>query len=148
MANFQSFSPEPEYRRGCNDSRYEKDNGLVEMFFTWHKRLNRLRYFKRAMALFAVETILTFAITLATLEPSGNDISATGYVLVTIMFIAFVPSHYMLMIRRLHDLNKSGLFCLLMLVPVVNAIFSLYLLFAPGTIGANNYGADPIECVD
>lgn len=148
MATTQSTLSEPEYRNGYNDFHYEKDNGFVEMFLTWHKRLNRMRYFKRVMALGLLGTILAFVIAIATMEPSGRDISTTGYVLMTIMFIALVPSHFMLMIRRLHDLNRTGWLSLLSLVPVVDAIFSLYLLFAPGTVGANNYGADPIECVD
>ncbi len=148
MADFKSPLTEPEYRSGYNDYRYEKDNGLVEMFFTWHKRLNRLRYFKRVLALVVIETILAFAIVAATMEPSGNDISTTGYVLFALMCLACAVPHYMLIIRRLHDLNKTGWLCLLITIPGVNVFFSLYLLFVPGTIGANDYGADPIECVD
>lgn len=148
MEDFKSSLIEPEKRSGYNDFRYEKDNGLIEMFFTWHKRLNRLRYFKRLLLLIVIETILAFAIVVATMEPAGNDVSTTCYVFVTLAMIAFVPSHYMLIIRRLHDLNLTGWLCLLIIVPGVNVFFSLYLLFAPGTIGANDYGADPIECVD
>ncbi|MBR4382216.1 MAG: DUF805 domain-containing protein [Selenomonadaceae bacterium] len=148
MANVQPPLLDPEYRSGYNDYRYEKDKGLIEMFLTWHKRLNRLRYLKRALALVAVETILAMVIGFATMDFAANDLSTTGYVLMSLMFIAFAPLHYMLIIRRLHDLNKTGWFALIMLIPVVNTIFSLYLLFAPGTIGSNDYGADPIECVD
>lgn len=148
MEDFKSSLIEPEKRSGYNDFRYEKDNGLIEMFFTWHKRLNRLRYFKRALVLVGIEMILAFAITLATMEPSGDDISSTGYVLFALMCLVCAVPHYMLIIRRLHDLNLTGWLCLLIIVPGVNVFFSLYLLFAPGTIGANDYGADPIECVD
>ena len=35
-------------------------------------------------------------------------------------------------IRRWHDLGKSGWFTLLILVPIVNVVMFLYLLFAPG----------------
>jgi uncharacterized membrane protein YhaH (DUF805 family) len=35
-------------------------------------------------------------------------------------------------IRRLHDLNLTSLLALLSFVPLVNVIFFLYLLFAPG----------------
>jgi len=43
-------------------------------------------------------------------------------------------------VRRLHDINQSGLLTLLLLVPFVNLLLFLYLLFAPGTQGANKYG--------
>lgn len=46
-------------------------------------------------------------------------------------------------VKRLHDLNKSGWLILLMFIPIVNAIFGLYMLFADGTVGPNQYGADP-----
>ncbi len=163
MANSQSTLLEPEFRSGYNDYRYEKDKGLVEMFFTWHKRLNRLRYFKRALALVMVATVLLMIIVATTtdtfLSPdaaivSGSinsdefNLSTGGSLMFILVLVAAWVIHCMLMIRRLHDLNKTGWFVLLMFVPVVNTIFSLYLLFAPGTIGSNDYGADPIECVD
>ena len=162
MANFQSSPLEPEYRSGYNDLRYEKDNGFVEMFFTWHKRLNRMRYFKRALVLTVAATVLLMIIVATTTVPLSKEaaivstalngeefnLSTAGSLMFILVLVAFSVPHYMLMIRRLHDLNKTGWLALLMLVPVVNTIFSLYLLFAPGTVGANDYGADPIECVE
>lgn len=56
-----------------------------------------------------------------------------------------------LSVRRLHDLDKPGWFLLiqaLFFIPGINLIlfiFNLYLLFAPGTKGANKYGDDPLE---
>lgn len=43
-------------------------------------------------------------------------------------------------IRRFHDLNRTGWLSLLLIVPLVNIIMILYLLFARGSEGANNYG--------
>ena len=39
--------------------------------------------------------------------------------------------------------DKSGWLILLMFVPIVNALFGLYMLFADGTVGPNQYGEDP-----
>jgi uncharacterized membrane protein YhaH (DUF805 family) len=39
-------------------------------------------------------------------------------------------------IRRMHDVNKSGWYCLI-------PIYSLILACTPGTIGSNEYGSDP-----
>jgi len=55
---------------------------------------------------------------------------------------ALVPS-LALTVRRLHDLNTSGLAALLLLVPVVGLLFALYLLLAPGTPGPNRFGPPP-----
>lgn len=45
-------------------------------------------------------------------------------------------------VRRLHDIDKSGWFLLLALVPLVN-IWLIVLLATEGTKGSNQYGADP-----
>lgn len=46
-------------------------------------------------------------------------------------------------IRRLHDLNISGICFFLILIPVINFFFLLFLLCAPGTDGVNKYGEKP-----
>ena len=46
-------------------------------------------------------------------------------------------------VRRLHDVNKSGWFILLILLPVIGWIWLLVLLFTEGTVGPNQYGEDP-----
>ena len=46
------------------------------------------------------------------------------------------------MIRRLHDLDKPGVFILLSCIPLVN-FYLLYLLTQEGTKGDNQYGPDP-----
>lgn len=58
-----------------------------------------------------------------------------------ILFAIFLYYSFVFTIRRLHDCNRSGWLSLLMLIPVINIIFMLYVFFAPGTQGSNNYGA-------
>ena len=45
--------------------------------------------------------------------------------------------------RRLHDLGVSGWWSLAVLVPFLNFIFGLYVLFAPGQEHANDHGPSP-----
>ncbi len=63
-----------------------------------------------------------------------------GMILFVIIYIVFNYFNFVFIIRRLHDRNHIGWFSLLMFVPIVNAIFSLYLIFAPGNDHRNNYG--------
>ena len=49
-----------------------------------------------------------------------------------------------LWIQRLHDLGKTGWFLLLFLIPGINILFLLYLLFAPSKDGSNEYGPNPL----
>ena len=52
----------------------------------------------------------------------------------------------MLHIKRCHDRDKSGWWCLLLLIPFVGFIWALIDLgILPGTIGDNSFGPDPLE---
>lgn len=46
-------------------------------------------------------------------------------------------------VRRLHDINRSGVNLLLMFVPIVGPVVLLAFCCLPGTVGENRYGPDP-----
>ncbi|WP_338847175.1 DUF805 domain-containing protein [Massilia sp. W12] len=48
-----------------------------------------------------------------------------------------------LTIRRLQDVEHHPLLCLIMFLPIINLLFWLYLLLAPGSEFANSYGLPP-----
>jgi|SRR5579871_3992768 len=47
-------------------------------------------------------------------------------------------------IRRLHDLDRSGWWVLIALIPIVGWIILLIWYCTKGTDGSNQYGADPL----
>lgn len=53
--------------------------------------------------------------------------------------IVFIPS-LAIMVRRMHDINKSGWMILVSLIPLAGFIWLLVLLCKKGNEGANNYG--------
>lgn len=56
--------------------------------------------------------------------------------------LTFIPSLAVL-VRRLHDTNRSGWNFLMGLIPFVGGLILLYFYFTDGTQGRNNYGEDP-----
>lgn len=46
-------------------------------------------------------------------------------------------------VRRLHDINKTGFFLLVGLIPVIGFIWLLILFLKEGDKGDNQYGTDP-----
>ena len=46
--------------------------------------------------------------------------------------------------RRLNDLNRTGWWMLLLIVPLVNFIFFIYLICFGGSEASNNYGPPPV----
>ncbi|OBX04754.1 membrane protein [Gallibacterium genomosp. 3] len=45
--------------------------------------------------------------------------------------------------RRLHDINRSGWWQLLYLIPIIGWLVLLYFFVSKGNIGANRFGEDP-----
>ena len=64
--------------------------------------------------------------------------------IVFIYLITFLPS-LAVSLRRLHDVNKTGKWILLLFVPILNFLITIAFIIwtlSPGTDGANNYGDD------
>lgn len=61
-------------------------------------------------------------------------------------FAIAIPN-FALIIRRLHDTNRSGVCVLFSLIPLAGPIIMLLFLTEEGTHGPNKYGADPIEYI-
>ena len=118
---------------------------IIDKIYTTKGRLNRLRYLKYMILLAIVAGLSTFVMssmaTFLTGDPNGS------LVMLVTVFWAMVAGagNIALMVRRIHDLGKSGLFVLVAFVPVIGAVFSIALFCIPGQVGWNEYGADPLE---
>ena len=117
----------------------------LKEIFTTDGRLNRLRYLKYMLIFALMVGIATFVTSSMATFLTGNPTGTLVNVITGIWAIVAGCGNVMLMIRRLHDLGKSGWFALLALVPLIGMIFSIYLFCAPGQIGLNKYGADPLD---
>ena len=118
---------------------------LYKEIFTTEGRINRLRYLKYmlilALSLGLAKFVTSCMATFLTGDPNG-----TLVMMLTLMWALIAGAgNVMLIIRRLHDLGRSGYFIILTFIPFINIIFSIYLFCAPGQIGWNQYGADPLE---
>ena len=135
------YSPKEEFTRGGTGPKYEPDKDLQSMFLRYDNRLNRKRYFFRGLALGAAVSIITNLITMIAVSMNSNALAMLG----TIISIAAAIPSFMLIIRRLHDLNRPAWWCIGVFVPLVNLVLGIYLLFFKGTDGPNDYGPDPLE---
>ena len=119
--------------------------GIFKEIYSTEGRLNRGRYIKYMLILAIAGAAAKFTTscmaTLLTGDPNGALVMTITAILAVIAGVGNV----MLIIRRLHDLGRSGNFALLVIVPIVGILFSIYLFFAPGQVGWNQYGADPLE---
>ena len=118
---------------------------MLKEIFTTEGRLNRLPYLKYMAILFVASCIVNVLVPFVAALLTGD---AEGFLAMTLTFFVSLPlsiGSFMVGIRRLHDLNRTGWFMLLVFIPIVNLLFAIYLLFFKGTEGYNNYGADPLQ---
>lgn len=87
------------------------------------------------------------AVTIAAAASNRGSFFVVLAIIVSVLGIGFIIVAYIFyigfLIRRLHDINQSGLFALLLLAPILNNVFVIALFFIPGTIGPNQYGKRP-----
>ena len=104
-------------------------------------RIGRLRYL--AYSLVASLVIGVF-IAIASLILGGAG-ESTLLIILGLLYIPLIIYTVLLAKRRLNDLDKSGWWQLLYLVPIVGILLAFYMLLWPGTKGANNYGPQPTK---
>lgn len=125
------------------DSSADKEAVFKELFFTSEGRLNRKSYIYRSfflsVVLCVVQGILTFA------ADTFGALDLLFSIIAFVLGIFQLAANIMMGVRRLHDLDKCGWWMLLLIVPLVNLFFCLYLLFFKGTEGPNEYGDDPLQ---
>lgn len=89
---------------------------------------------------FGIIFIILLVIRLLLFIVSDNSSSHDKQFLVVFIQLILIVILLLQIIKRCHDFGKSGWFSLIVIIPIVGI---LYLLFAPGNIGSNEYGDDP-----
>lgn len=111
-----------------------KDATYEPRMFELKGRIGRVRYLAYYFALTFLTSI--FAGVMVVLFP-------TSILAIVIGYVPVLAAALILTVRRLHDMDHNGWLAALLLVPLVNAFFGLWLLFGRGTDGHNSYGPPP-----
>ena len=126
---------------------------MTNLLFGFQGRTNRAKFWLVALALLVIEFIVLGVIggsaamsddpqqALASLGPVAGIVLVIFGLAVTWITIAVG-------IKRFHDRNKSGVWILIIFVPVIGGLW--YLIecgFLRGTPGPNDYGPDPLSAL-
>ena len=60
-----------------------------------------------------------------------------------LVFLALIVPHLAVSVRRMHDIDRSGWWLLIGIIPVVGLIVLIVFAVLPGTVGSNRFGPDP-----
>ncbi|MGW8390375.1 DUF805 domain-containing protein [Pseudoduganella sp. HUAS MS19] len=115
--------------------------------FCWNGRIGRLHFVAYSMLGIPAAILYAFAVAMAfgiprvrqyiPAESTASDTVIFSIPLVCVLAIVLATR------RRLHDIDVSSWWALLLLFPIFQLIFLIYLLVAPGTPEANRFGALP-----
>jgi uncharacterized membrane protein YhaH (DUF805 family) len=112
--------------------------------WAWRGRIGRLRYLAY-LFIISLINMLPVTILMGVLGATGvlanNPEAIVG--ISTLLYLPLLVFSFVLAKRRFNDANRSGWFSLLLWVPLVNFVVSLYLIFARGDEGSNDFGPPP-----
>ncbi|MDR3263351.1 MAG: DUF805 domain-containing protein [Clostridiales bacterium] len=98
-------------------------------------------------AVFAIVSIIIW-IALGTLTGILRNISVLGWILSTLTIVVFIflaIPFVALTVRRLHAFRLSGLWALLLLIPLVNLVMVIYLIVVNNTVSTSKKRKKPVK---
>ena len=168
-ADNSNFQQQSNYNNPQSNQNFQTgDEDFQSLFLKREGRLNRLRYFKRSMAIMGIEFLAAFFVGMIFSDDIGN-ISTSGEIIISIVGILALIPGYCLDVRRLHDLDKDevlayvnaalgAIFAIagtnfdldnmpfyLVALSLPSFAISVYLFFFAGTVGPNKYGQDLLQ---
>ncbi|MBT8434102.1 MAG: DUF805 domain-containing protein [Gammaproteobacteria bacterium] len=124
------------------------DTGQDELYqpkiFSFNGRIGRMRYLAYSIGVnFLLMLVMMPLAGLSAFMGGDPTSSMVGMLGIGIFYVVTIVISVMFAKRRLNDLNRSGWWFLLFIIPIVNLLLAIYLIFFPGNSGNNNFGAAP-----
>lgn len=121
-------------------ARNGNDAQVKPRIFALSGRIGRLRLLAYSLVSSLV-FIFIGSILAAVLTPVSLSAGMFAYAVMVLLSGIYGCALY---VRRLNDLGQSGLWVLLLFVPILNLGLVIYALFFPGNEGTNAYGPAPV----
>jgi uncharacterized membrane protein YhaH (DUF805 family) len=111
--------------------------------FSWAGRASRSEYWFWVLGGLVIQmTTFIVALILGVMEVPVLP------VLLIFVPVLLIPGSIALVVRRLHDIGKSGWFWWVVLVPVVGGFYLIYLFIQEGDMGENMFGSVPTNMLE
>jgi uncharacterized membrane protein YhaH (DUF805 family) len=111
--------------------------GLVRLLFSFNGRIGRAEYL---LGLVIVLVSLCLGLGAIGVALRSTGLEAPGMIIVVVLFLW---AKFAIAAKRLHDLGRSGFWCLALFIPVVGFVVALMFLFASGEEYDNQCGPGP-----
>jgi uncharacterized membrane protein YhaH (DUF805 family) len=118
---------------------------VLKNYATFRGRARRKEYWMFTLFHAIILIVLAILMGLFSDPYSPESIGVFGYILALYVIATFIPSLAVL-VRRLHDMGKSGWWAILNFIPLVNSIGGIILLVftcIDSESGGNRFGPNP-----
>ena len=115
-------------------------NKIFKSFFA--NRINRSKYLMVYLLIFLIIILFLFNSTSLNSIRTGET-SIISHLFPVVIFYSIFTIYFS--IKRLHDINLSGAFSVLLFVPIIGLFFLLKLFLQKGTPFQNEYGSNPLK---
>lgn len=112
---------------------------VIKQYADFNGRARRMEYWMFTLINFLISMVL-YVPALYLMMDNESPLFMSFYYIYSLALL--VPGIAVL-VRRLHDVGKSGWFIFIGLIPIIGAIWLLVLLFTDSDKGVNEYGPNP-----
>jgi len=114
---------------------------ITDVLFSFRGRISRSEYWLKGFLILLPLSIITNTLMYVFASNPARVVA------MALSVISLWPS-FAILIKRWHDRNRSAWLLMIMLIPILNIGFIIWLMieiwFLPGTEGRNRFGSDPL----
>ena len=115
---------------------------VLRQYVDFKGRARRAEYWNFTL----ISTLISIALLFIDLYVFGTDhMAGQSGIIGNLYSLAVLLPSLGVLVRRLHDVGKSGWFFLIILIPLIGFIWLLILLFRDSQQGENKWGPSPKE---
>ncbi len=116
---------------------------VIKNYANFQGRARRAEYWNYVLANFVIYILMNILFFSSAGALDSQFLSGAFGLFILFFALGMLIPSLAVLVRRLHDINKSGWFILFYFIPLVGFIFLLVWLFTDGDRYHNNYGPDP-----
>ncbi|WP_290702019.1 DUF805 domain-containing protein [Lacinutrix sp.] len=118
----------------------------IKNYANFSGRARRTEYWM--FVLFNFIILFTLFVTAGLISDAFGSKTEFMFFLPLIYFLFIIVPHFAVLVRRLHDINKSGTYWFVRFIPLIGPIWLLVLLVEDSWDGNNKYGMNPKKEID
>jgi uncharacterized membrane protein YhaH (DUF805 family) len=106
------------------------------LFLSLKGRISRKVYWLAYLVVLLLQLVLVRPL----FATSEIDVSSFAETIWPFLLMLTLYGHIAISVKRLHDADQTGLLALILLIPIVNVVFTVWIGILPGSTGPNSYG--------